>query len=216
MRVSSHLYRTHGSVGVRRLREPNACTPPGRALRPPPSSVNLLAGATPAARRRRASGLRLRTAAEAGHATRGEDAPAVGRVYTDAAGTAGRRGTTSGAPWLVGKSCWGRGGLLPSLLREVEGPESEAFSLFLSVEGCGHVVNLTCPNQAAGALSAGASPKLGPTTLHLTATLFCTLYSSPTCTSFSFIIIFFVRSQLVRSTFWLLRRGESGVRTTSE
>lgn len=154
-------------------------------------------------------------AAEAGRTTRGEDAPGVGPVYTDAAGTAGRRGTTSGAPRLVGKSCWRRGGLLPSFLRRVEGPGSEASSLFLSVEGYGHVVNLTCPHQAAGVLSAGASPKLGPTTLHLPATIFCTLYPRPRCTSFSFIIIFFVRSQLVRSTFWLLRHGESGVRTTS-
>lgn len=90
---------------------------------------------------------------------RGQDAPG--------AGPAGRRGTTSGAPRLAGKPCWGRGGLLPSFLRGVEGLGWDVSSLFLSVEGYGHVVNLSCPIQAAGALSAGPSPRLGPTTLHL-------------------------------------------------
>lgn len=91
-----------------------------------------------------------------------------------------------------------------------------ASALFLSVErGLWPRVCLTRPKQATGPLSAGASPKLGPTTLPPPATIFCILYIHPRYTSFS-SIIFFMWSPLVRSTFWWLRWGERRVTTASD
>lgn len=158
VRANSNRYPAHGSVGVRRPREPHADPPQeGR------SRSHLAVEPSSQVQQQQPVGAGSQDCACAGRRRRG----------TRRAGrTRPGQGLQDGAELLPGRHGWpeSRAGAgvasFPPSCVELRGWDG-MFPLFLSVEGYGHVVNLSCPIQAAGALSAGPSPRLGPTTLHL-------------------------------------------------
>lgn len=158
------------------------------------------------------SWLRLRTAAEVGWASTRR-----GRAWGECAGAAGTEGTprnASGARRLVRKLCrvGGEFFLFPSQRVRLV---SEASALFRLVEACGNDVNLTRSTQAAqGSLCRGFTQMK---VRLLSNSHFPSSADSPTpqIHILSLIMIFSVWPRLLRSTFWLLGRGGSGVSNNS-